>query len=57
MLNLIVVTIVMMSNNAMVMIAVVLVRDVRQLADVLIGQSLHRLSKPRVMRDSTAEEH
>ncbi len=55
MLDLIVVTIVMMSNNAMVMIAVVLVCDVRQLADVLIGQRLHRLSKPRVMRDPTAE--
>jgi hypothetical protein len=57
MLDLIVVTIVMMSNNAMVMIAVVLVRDVRQLADVLIGQSFHRLSKPSVMRDATTEEH
>jgi hypothetical protein len=55
MLDLIVVTIMMMSNNAIVMIAVVLVRDLRQLADMLIGQRFHRLSKPRVMRDATAE--
>ena len=37
MLDLIVVTIVMMSNKAIVMIAVVLVRDLHQLATVLIG--------------------
>ena len=37
MLDLIVFTIVMMSNNAIVMIAVALVRDLRQLAAVLIG--------------------
>ena len=55
MLDLIVVAIVMMSNNAIVMIAVVLVCDVRQLPDVLIGQCFHRLSKPRVMRDPTTE--
>jgi len=55
MLDLIVVTIVMMSNNAIVMIAVVLVCDLRQLVDVLIGQRFHRLSKPRVMHDPTAE--
>ena len=55
MFDLIVVTIVMMSNNAIVMIAVVLVYDLRQLADVLIGQRFHRLCKPRVMRDPTAE--
>jgi hypothetical protein len=57
MFDLIVVTIVMMSNNAIVMIAVVLVCDLCQLADVLVGQRLHRLSKPGVMRDSTAEQH
>ena len=55
MLDLIVVTIMMMSNNAVVTITVVLVRDVPQLAGVLIGQSFHRVSKPRVMRDPTAE--
>ena len=55
MFDLIVVTIVMMSNNAIVMIAVVLVYDLRQFADVLIGQRFDRLSKPRVMRDPTAE--
>lgn len=37
MLDLIVVTIVMMSNNAIAMIAVGLVRDLRQWDDVLIG--------------------
>ena len=57
MLDLIVVTIVMMSNDAVVMIAIALVCEVHQLADVLIGQRFHRLSKPRVMRDPTAEEH
>ena len=57
MLDLIVVAIVMMSNNAIVLVAVVVVCDLRQLADVLIGQRFHRLSKPRVMRDPTAEEH
>ena len=57
MLDLIVVTTMMMSNNAIVMIAVVLVCDLRQWANVLIGQRFHRLSKPRVMRDPTAEEH
>ena len=55
MFDLIVVTIVMMSNIAIVMIAVVLVYDLRQFADVLIGQRFHRLSKPRVMGDPTAE--
>ena len=55
MLDLIVVTIVMMSNKAIVMIAVVLGCDLRQLAGVRIGQSFHRLSKPSVMRDPTAE--
>ena len=55
MLDLIVVTIVMMSNDAVVMIAIALVCEVRQLADVLIGQRFHHLSKPRVMRDPTAE--
>ena len=55
MLDLMVVTIVMMSNNAIVMIGVVLVCDLRQLASVVIGQRFHRLSKPCVMRDPTAE--
>jgi len=56
MLDLVVVTIVMMCN-ATVMIAVLLVRDLRQWADVQIRQRLHRMSKPRIMRDSTAEKH
>jgi len=55
MLDLIVVAIVMMSNNAIVLVAVVVVCDLHQLADVLIGQRFHRLSKPRVMRDPTTE--
>ena len=55
MFDLIVVTIVMMSNNAILMIAFVMVCDLRQWGDVLIGQRFRRLSKPRVMRDPTAE--
>jgi hypothetical protein len=55
MLDLIVVTIVMVSNNAIVMVTIVLMCDLRQLADVLIRQRFDRLSKPRVMGDPTAE--
>ena len=57
MLDLIVVAIVMMSNDAIVMIAVVLLCGLCELADVLIGQRFHRVSKPRVMGDTTAEQH
>ncbi len=57
MLDLIVVTIVMMSNDAIVMIAVVVLCGLCKLADVLIGQRFYRVSKPRVMRDTTAEQH
>ena len=56
MLELIVVTVVMMSD-ATVLIAVDLVHDARQWADVLFGQRLHRMCKPRVMGDSAAEKH
>jgi len=55
MLELIVVTIVVVNHESTVMVALVLVRNRRNLAGGVIGQRLHRVSKPRVMRDPTAE--
>jgi hypothetical protein len=55
MLKLIVVTVVMVACEPMVMVALVFVGEPRNLVGVMIGQRLHRLSKPGVMRDATAK--
>ena len=57
MFDLIVVTIVMMSNDVIVVIAVVLLCGLCKLANVRIGQRLHRVSKPRIVRDTAAKQH
>jgi hypothetical protein len=55
MLELIMITVVMVTDEPTVMIALVVVRDPRDVAGAVIGQRFHRLSKPGVMRDATAE--
>ena len=55
MLKLIVVSIVVVTHEITVMVALVLVCNRCNLAGGVIGQRLHRVSKPRVMRDPTAK--
>jgi hypothetical protein len=55
MLELIVATIVVVTHEFTVMVALVLVRNRCNLGGGVIGQHLHRVSKPRVMCDPTAE--
>jgi hypothetical protein len=57
MLDLIRVAVVMMPNNAIVMIAAILMCHLCRLADVPIGECAYRVRKPGVMRDPTAEQH
>jgi hypothetical protein len=55
MLELIVVTVVVVTHEFTVMVALVLVCNRCNLVGGVIGQRLHRVSKPRVMRDPTAK--
>jgi hypothetical protein len=57
MLHLAVFPIVMMACDLSVMVALTFVSDRRSFAGIMLGQRLHRVSKPRVVRDPTAKQH